>query len=239
MLDYAGKHAGKCYDWASSIVKAIGDAGSGGMGGNSVDEDFRLYQHIFVRTVREMMLDQDHVEKRLRAASAGSSHPAGEIHRLIDQCEWQDLAASVVNDRRLAVTLFGAKQVNRDFWSAQFGRTVLQQIDGVRDRYFTELSTPTKYTLSKRARDLSAKKVAHVSHLSSVTPPSPASSRHADGSAAVAAAKSVCSKVASGLGLGRTGSSLRSIFRRSISTSSPGSGPDSTTQLIEEKEKAG
>lgn len=244
MLDYSGKHAGKRYDWASDIVEAIDDVGGSGSGSDGDgEEDFRVYHQMFVRPVREMMLDQDHVEKRLRAASTGSSHPAGEIYRLIDECEWQSLAAHVVNDRRLAVTLFGARQVNKDFWSAQFGKNVLRLIDGVSDKYFTELETWEKYTLSRRARDLSFKKVAAraAARIPSSTPPSPpASARQAAGDpTAVAARKSVFGKVVRGLGLGRMGLGLRSVIHRGVSTNSPGPGLDSTSQLIEEKEKAG
>lgn len=184
------------------------------------------------------MLDQDHVETRLRAAAAGSAHPAGEIYRLIDECEWQALAAQIVNDRRLAVTLFGARQVNRDFWSVQFGKSVLRLIDGVRDKYFTELETWEKYTLSRRARDLSFKEVAARAAAripSSTTPPSPASARQAGDSATAAAHKSVFGKFVRGLGLGlgRMGLGLRSVIHRGEA------GLDSTSQLIEEKEKVG
>lgn len=252
MLDYSGKHkhAGKRYDWASDIVEAIDDVGgdsSGsdgdGDGSGGGEEDFRVYHRMFVRPVREMMLDQDHVETRLRAAATGSAHPAGEIYRLIDECEWQSLAAYLVNDRRLAVTLFGARQVNKDFWSAQFGKNVLRLIDGVRDKYFTELETWEKYTLSRRARDLSFKKVAAraaAARIPSSTPPPQASARQAAGdSAAVAARKSVFGKVIRGLGLGRMGLGLRSVIYRGISTNSAMADLDSKSQLIEEKEKAG
>lgn len=250
MLDYSGKHkhAGKRYDWASDIVEAIDDVGgdsSGsdgdGDGSGGGEEDFRVYHRMFVRPVREMMLDQDHVETRLRAASTGSSHPAGEIYRLIDECEWQALAAHVVNDRRLAVTLFGARQVNKDFWSAQFGKNVLRLIDGVRNKYFTELETWEKYTLSRRARDLSFKKVAAraAARIPPSTPPSPpASARQAGDSAAAAARKSVFGKFVRGLGLGRMGLGLRSVVHRGISRNPAMADLDSKSQLIEEKEKA-
>lgn len=241
MLEYSGKHAGKRYDWASDIVEAIDDVGSGSSSGN-LDEDFRVYHRMFVRPVREMMLDQDHVETRLRAAAAGSSHPAGEIYRLIDECEWQALAAQVVNDRRLAVTLFGARQVNKDFWSAQFGKSVLRLIDGVRDKYFTELETWEKYTLSRRARDLSFKKVAAraAARISSSTPPSPASTRQAAGdSMAMGTSNRVFGKFVRGLGFGRMGLGLRSVVHRDISNTSAVADLDSKSQLVEEKEKAG
>lgn len=237
ILDYTGKRGGESHGWASELVKTIDDVGISGVG--RIDEDFTLYQLTFVRPLKEMMLNQDHVERRLRIAATGSTHPAGEIYRLVDQCDWPNLAAAVLNDRALAETLFGSKQFNKNIWSPQFGRYVVQKIDDTRDKYFAELSTSTKYTLSKRARDLSTKKAARASHHSSSTRPSPASIRSAEDSTAVATAKSVYSKFVSGLGLGRTGSSLRSIVHRGTSTTSPGASLDSTTQLIEEKEKAG
>lgn len=243
MLDYSGKHTGKRYDWASDIVKAINDIGSSSDSDGSVGEDFRAYQRMFVRPVREMMLDQNHVERRLRYASAGSAHPAGEIHRLIDECEWQNLAAFLYNDRRLAVTLFGARQVNKDFWSVQFGESVLRLIDGIKDKYFVELETEEKYTLSRRARDLSFKKVASRAAArisSSTTPPSPSSTRQTAGdSTGMATSKSVFGKVVRSLGFRRMGLGLRSVIHRGISKSSAVADLDSKTQLIEEKEKAG
>lgn len=238
MVDYTGKPAGRLYDWASGLVELIDNVSSSGVG--SIDEDFKQYQRTFVRPLKEMMLNHDHIETRLRAAATGSTHPAGEIFRLIDQCDWTNLAAAVVNDRKLAVTLFGAKQLNNGCWSLQFGKLVLQKIDRIGGKYFTELSTPSRYTLSKRARVLSAKKAAHVARHSSSIPPSPASDRHGEDSAAAAIApKGVFDKVVSGLGLGRTGSGLRSIVRRGTLTTSPGASLDSTTQLVDTREKAG
>ncbi|KAG6363827.1 hypothetical protein INS49_008930 [Diaporthe citri] len=236
MLEYTGKCIVKSHNWAVGLVNTIDDVGSGT---GRIDEEFSLYQQTFVRPLKEMMLNRDHVEGRIRAASAGSTHPAGEIHRMIDQCDWPNLAAAVVSDRELAATLFGAKQVNKDIWSPQFGRSVLQKVDDTRDKYFAQLSTTTKYTLSRRARELSAKKAARAARQSSSTHSSPASVRNPEDSSAVAAAKSVYSKVVSGLGLGRTVPSLRSFIHRGTSTTSPGASLDSTTQLIGEKEKAG
>lgn len=240
LLDYIGKHAGEYQDWAATLVRHI-DNVTGGIG--SVDEDFRLYQQTIVSPIREMMLNREHVERRLRAAARGSTHPAGEVHRMIDQCDWPNLALALVNDRELAATLFGAKQLNEGFWKPQTGKLALEEIDSTRDKYFSELSTPTKYTLSRRAKDLSLKKAARdardARHSSSPPLQSPLSDRHAEDSPAVAAAKGVRNKVFSGLGLARAGVSLRSIVRRRITTTSPGGSLDSTTQLIDAKEKAG
>lgn len=237
LLDYIGKHAGEYQDWAATLVRHIDNVTSG-IG--SVDEDFKLYQQTIVCPIREMMLDREHVERRLRAAARGPAHPAGEVHRMIDECDWPNLAVALVNDRELAATLFGAKQLNEGFWKPQTGKLALEKIDSMRDKYFTELSTPTKYTLSRRARDLSLKKAARAARHSTSPPPlSPLSDRHAEDLSAVAAAKGVCNKVFSGLGLARAGVSLRSLVRRRASATSPEGNLDSTTQLIDTKEKAG
>lgn len=237
LLDYIGKHAGEYQDWAATLVRHI-DNVTGGIG--SVDEDFRLYQQTIVCPIREMMLDREHVERRLRAAARGSTHPAGEFHRMIDECDWPSLALALVNDRKLAATLFGAKQLNEGFWKPETGKLALEKIDSMRDKYFTELSTPTKYTLSRRARDLSLKKAARDARRSSSPPAtSPASDRHAEESPAVAAAKGVCNKVFGGLGLARAGVSLRSIVHRGSTATAPEGSLGSTTQLIDSKEKAG
>lgn len=237
MLDYTGRCAATC-DWASRIIGYIDNIGSDGVG--NIHDDYKLYQRAFVRPLKEMMLNQDHVKKRLRiAASETTGRPAGIIHSLIDRCDWGALAYAVINDRELAVTLFGAKQLNEGFWSQEFGKLAVQKIDDIRDKYFAELLTPEDYTLSKRARKLSAEKAARTANKLSPLPVSPASPLLAEEALAVAAAKSIYNKVISGLGFEGTGSKLRSIVNRRTSTTSPWTSLDSTTQLIDPKEKDG
>jgi hypothetical protein len=234
ILDYTGKCSTNC-TWASSTLGHINNVGSGGVG--NIHDDYRLYQQTFVRPLKEMMLNQDHVKKRLRIAATGSTRPAGMIYHLIDRCDWGALAYAVINDRELAVTLFGAKQLNPGFWSPQFGACTVQKIDDIRDKYFDELSTPEKYTISNRARKLSAKKAASAAHPSPPPPFSSASSPRAEEASALVVAKSIYNKVVSGLAFEGAGLTLRSIVRRNTQTTSPWAGSDSTTQLIDPSEK--
>lgn len=237
MLDYTGRCAATC-TWASSILGYVDNVGSDGVG--NIHDDYKLYRRVFVRPLREMMLNQEHVKKRLRiAASETTNRPTGIIYNLIDRCDWGALAYAIVNDRELAVTLFGAKQLNEGFWSPQFGKLAVQKIDDIRDKYFAELLTPEDYTLSKRARKLSAEKAARTAHKSSPPPVSPVSSPCAEEASALAAAKNIYNKVVSGLAFEGAGLKFRSIVQRRTSTTSPWTSLDSTTQLIDPKEKDG
>lgn len=234
ILDYTGKSSKTCI-WASSIIGYVDNVGSGGV--DNIHDDYKLYQQTFVRPLKEMMLSQDHVKKRLRIAATESTRPAGMIYHLIDRCDWGALAYALINDRELAVTLFGAKQLKPGLWSPWSGKWVVQKIDDIRDKYFEELSTPEQYTISKRARKLSAKKVASAAHQSSPPPLSPASFPRAEEASALVAAKSIYKKVVNGLAFEGDGLTLRSIVRRRTQTTSPWASSDSTTQLIDPSEK--
>ncbi|KAJ0110252.1 hypothetical protein J7T55_000685 [Diaporthe amygdali] len=233
ILNYGGKPHDQPSLWASMLVGVIDDFRDDA---NTLGKDFKVYQDVFVRPLKEMMLNQDHVEKRLRLAAARPTYSTGEIHRLIDQCDWPNLAAAVFHDRELAVVVFGARPLDPKVWEPHIGKTALQRIDELRDKYFSELLTPTTYTISRRAIALSTKQAARAAHHSSPRPLSSAGNQHSEESSAVTAAKSVYNKFVSGLGLGRTGSSLRSIAHNGPSTTSPKESLDSKNQFADETE---
>ncbi|KAL1871618.1 hypothetical protein Daus18300_004618 [Diaporthe australafricana] len=236
ILDYAGRESvGETHHEASAYVTILDKFRSGE---GDVEANIRVHRRLFRRPLEEMMLNRQHVEKRLRMAAAGPSYPTGEIHRLVDQCDWPNLAAAIVNDREIAAVLFRSKPLDPQFWEDRIGKMALWRIDDLRDKYFAELSSPTTYTLTKLARELSAKQAALAADQSSPSSLSSVSMRNSGDSPAVTAARSVYNKVVSGLGLARTRSSLRSIFHHGPSTATPQTSLDSETHLIKESEKA-
>jgi hypothetical protein len=118
------------------------------------DSAARIYHTNVVLPLEEMMLNRDHVETKLRAAAARRGHQGTEIQRLIDQCDWVNLAAILTNDQDLALKLFGAPPLDPKYYNADTRTRVLQGINKKKSEYFTELTTPSTFTISTRARDM-------------------------------------------------------------------------------------
>lgn len=227
LLDYAG-HSPREAGLEPWVVRHVETLNKHHSTGEITDQDIKLYQQTFASPIREMMLDQDHVEKRIRIAVA-QPYPTGEIYRLIDECDWANLAAMLIDDRALAVTLYGQKPLDPKSYNDNIAKIVLRKMDEIRDRYFTDLSTASTYTTSKHARDLSARKAAGL-------PISTEPNRHSDGDWAVATAKGVFNKVISSLGLG-AGTSPTSAGQLGPSNASPRASTDSTAQLLPSRNK--
>ncbi|KAI3401518.1 hypothetical protein diail_10952 [Diaporthe ilicicola] len=157
IMDCAGKPF-QDHGFASEIVGRVDEfcSGEGKIEAYS-KYGFKVYNQSSLRPLREMMLSRDHVEKRLGTAAAGPSYPTGEIHRLVDQCDWQSLAAAVFNDRETAAVVFRPRPLDPKFWGDRIGKTVLRKIDDTKDKYFAELSGPTTHTLTKHAREFEFK----------------------------------------------------------------------------------
>lgn len=142
------------------------------------------YHEYVILPLEEMSLGGlvSHAEKKLCAAVVaredGSRGPGGYVSQLIQRCDWEKLAEALVYDRRLAVTLFSFKPISRQrSWEAKLPR-VLQKMDDLERTYFTNLSSPSNYTISKHASDLLAR---HSSNKSNHVPlpRMPAAEKHA------------------------------------------------------------
>lgn len=227
LLDYAGhspREAG-LESWVSGRVETLDKHYSTG---DKNDKDIRLYQQMVATPIKEMMLDQAHVEKRIRTAAA-EPYPTGEIYRLIDECDWSNLATMLINDRKLAETLHGQKPLDPKSYNDKTSKIVLRKMDEIRDTYFTDLSAASTYTPSKHAKDLSARKAAGL-HIPSEL------NRYADGDWAVPTAKGVFNKVLGSLGLG-AGTSPTSAGQSGSSRASSRLSTDSKTQLLASRNK--
>ncbi|WEW56816.1 hypothetical protein PRK78_002271 [Emydomyces testavorans] len=131
------------------------------------------YQTRMVYPLEEMMLDRDHVEKKLRTAAAGQA--GGDVQPLIDRCDWSTLAATLMSDRELALKL---NERALDGFTFEIMRaTVLRKIDKIKSKYFAELSHPSTFTISARAREMSARQASNnTNQMSSPAPPTTAPS---------------------------------------------------------------
>lgn len=126
----------------------------------------KAYQTHIVYPLEEMMLDRDHVEHKLVTAASKEPYPRGDVQRLIDKCDWSSLAATLFNDRILAGDLFAETPVDPTCFNVSTRTLVLRCIDELKDRYFATLSSPTVYTLKKRAVEMSGRQATRDSSAS-------------------------------------------------------------------------
>lgn len=141
--------------------------------GFSMSNDKQKQEHYYDNVkwpLEEMTLGGlvSHAERKLceavLAREGGSQGPGGYVSQLIQQCEWEKLAEALVYDRRLAVTLSGIKPVGQQRnWKGIFPR-VLHKMDDMERKYFTNLSSPDNYIISKHAADLLARHSSNKSN---------------------------------------------------------------------------
>lgn len=127
--------------------------------GERSDEDVQLYEEWIVTPIKETMLDQGHVKKRLRLA-AEQRRPSSEIYRLINECDWPSLATMLIEDRKAILTLRDQKVPGEDWNIRSICDTALLEMDKIRDRYFMSLTSASTYAMNRRARGRSARKAA-------------------------------------------------------------------------------
>ncbi|KAG8157351.1 hypothetical protein KVR01_012735 [Diaporthe batatas] len=229
ILDYAGHSQREINmdSWVSRRIEEL-DLPQKTGGESKNDRDSRIYQQTIATPIKELMLDQGHVEKRIRLAAA-EPYPTGQIYRLIDECDWSTLAMMLSRDRELAVTLYSGKPLDPKSYDDNIAKIVLREMDEVRDRYFTELSSPSTYTTSKHAQERSARKEAGL-------PLEPVTRRRQEGDWVSAAAKGIFNKVVSSLGLGAGARPGPSVYPSPSGDSSRPS-IDSTTHLLSSKDR--
>lgn len=143
---------------AESHVKLIKQHRESGRDSNSEDSE-QSYQDLVVAPVEELMLDHEHVENRFMAAAETCNMPKGSIpgtvHYFIKRCDWPGLANTLVRDRELALAILDAGKQSSTMlglFPKDDAIKVVQGISDIRDKYFTDLSSPTDFTLSKHAK---------------------------------------------------------------------------------------
>lgn len=143
------------HDWACDMAGLIQTHSTAENDSTASDLE---YQRSIVSPLEEMGLNKAHVEDKIRALVAVQrGQSCGYVRRLIRQCDWQKLAEVLLNDRELAIDLFEPRPVVEGTFNDETRSIVVKSIDNTIDKYFTELWSPTKYTLSKHAIAASAK----------------------------------------------------------------------------------
>jgi hypothetical protein len=114
--------------------------------------------------VRELELDPEHVQTKIRVAAERKGEPGSDIQRLTDHCDWTRLAEALVKDRMMAGKLFRDDRKSYD--------KVIRGINHIQRRYFDSLTNLSLFVISPRAGALTAKAVnAEEAKASCLLPP--------------------------------------------------------------------
>ena len=116
-----------------------------------------------------MILDRDQIENKLSAVTIGKEHSGSDIQPLIDKCDWSNLVTALVYNRGLALKLFEGQPSG--ICDAKTYERILQGIDQIKGKYFTELLDSSTFTISTHAREMSAGQASSQYNIGS--PPAP------------------------------------------------------------------
>lgn len=117
------------------------------------------YHDGIVFPLEEMTLDVAHAEERLLFAGTEQQERVsgvGYVTELIRRTDWKKLAETLLHDRQLVRDLSLQPMIEL-FFDDKKSRKVLDGIKRIEHKYFVVLSSPTTYTISKRAMELSAR----------------------------------------------------------------------------------
>lgn len=137
--------------------------------GTSDNDEY--YQENILFPLEEMNLGSlvSHAENRLcttaAARQAGAKGTGAYVSRLIQGCEWESLAETLIYDRQLFNNLCSHNNiyVNRK-WLEGLRPKILGRMDDLQRLHYTNMSSPTNYTISKLAMDLLASNSADRPH---------------------------------------------------------------------------
>ena len=131
-------------------------------------EDNTMYQKHVVFPLEEMMLSRDWMEKKIRTVVNLPKYPGGEIQRLINRCDWSNLAEALTEDRDVVLKVFGNLGFDKNIpLDQEKGEGILQSINEVERKYFSSLSGSSTFELSAYAMKISTKQTYdHHSHIS-------------------------------------------------------------------------
>lgn len=188
----------------------------------AVDEgerERRIYRQTIVVPLKEMMLNQKHVEEKIKTATVSR---AGYAQHLVDARDWPKLANMLVNDRELALTMFDQKPLYENVFNDAKRKLVLRKLDEIQHKYFEELTDSNTYAISKYAKEVT-----------SGTLPNAITAKDSRDASALAAAKGIYNKVVARFGFGgRAESSLASAFQSDHEPNSSSISLSSTAPLM-------
>lgn len=225
LQDYTGKLI-EPTPWALNQASLVELHSTGAADSGRTNADAAYDRHIDF-PLQEMMLDPGHAAEKLRTLTRQPKHPGGDIQQLIDQCDWPSLATTLVNDRALAAELFQQAPIDPDAFDANTSKKVLRGMDEIAAKYFTELASPSNYTLSRLAIQRSAKRSSGAADTMS-----PDVVSYAEEPSLVAGAKEIYGRLANGLGLSGMSSNLRSLAHNVSSISL-----DEKARLFDDRKK--
>lgn len=192
---------------------------------DATDYNERQYQMFITFPVEEMILDRDHVEKKLRAAASGERYPGGIIQHLIKECDWPTLATTLASDRKMLhglnnqMEIFApASQISRETCNK-----VLQCINRVQNKYFAKLpaSAPCMFIKSVYAVKEEAKRTS-------------SKGRHTEDAPGTMKLQGLCHKITNALRLKRS-VPQEPITRKDVSESSSFLDPETKSSDLTEK----
>ena len=128
--DYAKKPC-TVTEWVFNKADIIEQHHAKAKGGN--DED-TTYQIGVVFPLDELMLNRDHVEKKL-LSTVSEPRSGSHIQRLVDRKDWSSLATTLANDRDLAVGLFREQPFDPNLFDENTRKKVLRGIDEMERKY--------------------------------------------------------------------------------------------------------
>lgn len=125
-----------------------------GMGDDN-DDDRMSYEDMVILPLEEMKLDVTYVEdKLLLAAATAAQHkkrPGTGIVDHILRCDWPKVAGDLWADAQLALGLYSGNPLASDCYNTATHNHVMKEMKALQDDYFTKLSSPTQFELTKRA----------------------------------------------------------------------------------------
>lgn len=167
------------------------------------------YNLSVVYPLQELLFVQEAVENRLRMIEDRGHRQGGKVQNIIDQRDWPKLATTLVQDKRLALELAEQNTVVPGLFGYDKKVAVLRGIDQTRSKYFSSLSSPANYALSKHALELSAETVSPDTEKSTATVS--VSQLDLAGSSWKNRARNIFNAFAEGLQGGRVKPTLRSL----------------------------
>lgn len=126
--------------------------------GKGDDNSKKKYRDEILLPLRELAVDVSYVEDRLCLAAQGQREdcPRGNVVYLVEECRWEELARTLLNDRQLALDFRMHHPFSLVRHDHEMSLVVLELVDRLEHRFFENLKSPKEFRLSKHARELSA-----------------------------------------------------------------------------------